>query len=86
MSALTRFLGGSPIGVVLRLALFSLIVGLALAWLDWTPRDLWFWASDSLRWAWSELGSLGEYMVIGAMVVVPIFLISRILSWRGRAG
>ena len=84
MGTLTHFLGGSPLGVVLRLAIFSLLVGMALTWLDMTPVDLWYWATDSFRWAWGELGQLGDYMLIGAMVVVPVFLFMRIVSWRGR--
>ena len=82
MTRLHHFLGGSPLAVALKLAIYSLLVGLVLAWLDWTPRDLWFWASDTVRWAWAELGSLGEYMAIGAVVVVPLFIVSRILSRR----
>ena len=83
MTRLHTFLGGSPLAVALKLAIYSLVVGLVLAWLDWTPGDLWFWASDTVRWAWGQLGSLGEYMMIGAVVVVPLFLVSRILSRRG---
>lgn len=83
MTRLSNFLGGSPLAVALKLAFYSLLVGLLLAWLDWTPRDLWFRATDTLRWAWSELGTVGEYMAIGAVVVVPLWLASRILSRRG---
>ena len=86
MTRLHHFLGGSPLAVAIRLAVYSLIVGLVLAWLDWTPRDLWVNLVDTARWAWGELGGLGEYMAIGAVVVVPLFLLSRILARRDRAG
>lgn len=80
----TRFLGDSPLRVALRLLVLSLLVGCLLAWLDLRPADLLDWVVDVGRWAWESLfGSLGraaDYVLLGAAVVVPLFLISRFLK------
>lgn len=79
-----RFLGGSPLGVVLRLALISIVVGIVMSALGISPQnfvyrvrqliqriyDLGF---DSIEW-------LLQYLMLGALVVVPIWLISRLFS------
>jgi hypothetical protein len=35
-----RFLGGSPLGVALRLIIISVVVGIVLTALGYNPRDL----------------------------------------------
>ncbi len=83
---LTRFLGGSPAGVFLRLFFLSLIVGAVLMWLDIRPYDvidavirfahrIWALGFDAIR-------QLGDYLIAGAIIVVPIWLASRLLSSR----
>ena len=81
---LHRFLGGSPGSVVFRLLVISLIVGAAMVFFNLTPKDL----VESVRHlVESVLGSGIEsvrslllYVLYGAMVVVPIFLVVRILK------
>ena len=81
---LHRFLGGSPGSVVFRLLVISLIVGAAMVFFNLTPKDL----IESVRHlVESVLGSGIEsvrslllYVLYGAMVVVPIFLVVRILK------
>jgi hypothetical protein len=78
-----RFLGGSPGSVILRLVVISLMVGAAMVFFNLTPRDL----VDSLRRLiesimGSGLESLRTILVFiayGAIVVVPIFLVVRLL-------
>ncbi|MGH1417998.1 MAG: DUF6460 domain-containing protein [Hyphomicrobiaceae bacterium] len=75
------FLGGSPLGVFLRLAVISLIVGIVLSALGITPDNL-FYRLDLLVRRIYDLGFgafewiLG-YLLLGAMVVVPIWLLAR---------
>jgi len=80
----TRFLGGSPLGVVVRLAIISLLVGILLSWLDLRPLDLLDGVADLFRYVWVTLfGSLGrawDYFLLGAVIVVPIFLLSRLFK------
>lgn len=72
----------------LKLALLSLAVGLVLAALGLTPGELldramalasglWELASGALGWA-------GSYMLLGALVVVPVWLASAL--WKRLRG
>ena len=82
--SMTRFLGGSPLSVLLKLALLSLAVGILLSWLDIHPLDLVDWMIDLFRDAWvmvfGSLGRAAEYFLLGAIIVIPIFLISRLMK------
>lgn len=84
---LTRFLGGTPLSVALRLFFVSLIVGALLMWLDIRSADL---VQGAIRFAqriWSlgfdALREMGDYIVAGAMIVVPLWFIARLLTMRG---
>ncbi len=83
-TGLSRFLGGSPAQVLLRLVFLSFVVGIILAALNLDPLDLVHMAVDFVERLWNmgfhALGRLGNYLVIGAIVVVPIWLIMRLLA------
>lgn len=85
-SGLSRVMGGSPLGVVARLILLSFLVGAALAWLDIRPAELLWWAQNIVRrvWAfgWEGLREGANYVLVGAMVVVPLWLLSRLFGRR----
>lgn len=80
------FLGGSIIGVLLKLAILSLIVGIVLTVFGVTPHNFFYVIDDVFRsiydfvYAWSDW-ILG-YMALGAMLVVPIWFILRLLRAR----
>lgn len=81
------FLGGHPIAVVVRLALVCLLVGLVLSLFGITPRNF-FQSIDDLARRIYDLGFgaiewLLDYMLLGAMLVIPIWLILRLLNLRG---
>ena len=87
-SQVTRFFGGQPLSVIFRLALLSVLVGVILKVLGLDPfnilrsieeliRFLWDMGFDALVWLW-------RYFLLGAVVVVPIWLIVRLL--RAPAG
>lgn len=84
----SNFLGGSPLSVIVKLVLLSIVVGLILSWLDWSPRDILSWITDFFYWLWDTLfGSLDralDYFILGAVIVVPLFLLSRLLSTNRR--
>lgn len=84
---MTSFLGGSPLSVLVRLLVISLLVGVVLSWLDLRPTELFNHLVYLLESAWlSVFGSLNrtiDYVLMGAAIVVPIFLISRFLKTRG---
>ncbi|WP_062203451.1 DUF6460 domain-containing protein [Aureimonas sp. AU12] len=84
----TSFLGGSPLSVIVRLAVISLLVGVLLSWLDIRPYEIVDWITGLFEWGWySVFGSLNravDYFLLGAVIVVPIFLLSRLMkSSRG---
>lgn len=83
-SELRRFLGGSPATVFVKLVFLSLLVGAGMAMVGITPRALYLHAYDTLR-ALAELGfstfhDAGAWLVAGAVVVVPLWFLSRLLS------
>ena len=82
------FLGGSPMAVLVRLLVLSLIVGVILSALGITPQNFFFQINVLLQRIY-DLGfgafqSIVEYLVLGAMVVVPIWLIARLLKTARR--
>jgi uncharacterized protein DUF6460 len=81
---ITRFIGGSPLAVAGRLVLLSILVGVILAALGLDPRDIfrsiqelitriWDMGFDAVRWLW-------RYFVLGAVLVIPIWFIARLLK------
>lgn len=85
----TRFLGGSPARVVFQLIVLSFVVGIVLSALGVSPFDI----VNGLRRLAERIYNLGfdtiewifRYFLLGAVIVVPIWLISRILR-MGRRG
>jgi hypothetical protein len=83
---LTRVLGGPPAVVLLRLVFASLVVGAILIWFDIQPSEvfaavqrlaigIWGMGFDAIREA-------AKYVLVGAIVVIPVWLISRLLGLR----
>lgn len=84
-----RLFGGNPLGVVLRLAVLSVIVGIVLSALDITPRDL-IWRLRLFVQRIYEMGfgaveQVLGYLLLGAVVVVPVWIIARLVG-AGRKG
>lgn len=81
------FLGGHPLAIFLRLAILSLVVGIVLSILGVTPRN--FFASlDAFARFLYDLGFgafewVLEYVAVGAMLVVPLWLIIRLFRAGG---
>ena len=88
-SRVNRFFGGSPLSVIFRLALLSILIGVVLQALGLDPWNIidslrrlvlnvWDMGFDAVRWLW-------QYLLLGAAVVVPIWLVMRLLgAARGR--
>src|SRR6478752_6745685 len=82
-SYVTRFFGGPPLSVIFRLILLSILIGVILQVLGLDPWNIfdslrrlvlhvWDMGFDALRWLW-------RYLVLGAVIVVPIWLIVRLM-------
>lgn len=85
-NGLSNFLGGRPVQVFVKLALISLFVGFVMAMFSLQPVQI-FEAAFSFFYNMWEAGfdafrDFGRYIVIGATLVVPIWLIKRVLSFR----
>ena len=74
--------GGSPLGVVIRLALISIAVGIVLKALGIDLRNFFDQLNELLRGLYDMgFGAIEwalEYLLLGAIVVVPIWLIGRL--------
>jgi hypothetical protein len=80
---INRFLGGSPLAVIAKLILLSILIGVVLSALGLDPwnifaslqrlvRDIWNMGFDAVRWLWG-------YFLLGAVLVIPIWLILRVV-------
>ena len=86
-SVATRFLGGSPLTVLVRLAAVSLLVGALMSWLGVDAFDL---LGDLQRaldhlygTGFAALRDMGRTVLAGAALVLPVWLVLRLLSYRG---
>ena len=77
-----RFFGGPPLSVIIRLVLLSVLVGVVLAAIGFDPWNIihsirrlldtiWNMGWDAISWLW-------RYFLLGAVLVVPIWLVVRL--------
>jgi hypothetical protein len=77
-----RFFGGNPALVLTRLAILSLIVGVVLAALGFSPFEL----IESLqRMGFAAVEKGFRYFLLGAVIVFPVWLVVRLLKVAGGA-
>jgi hypothetical protein len=81
-TGISRFFGGPPIMVLMRLVLLSILVGVVLSALGLDPWNIlpslrrllltvWDMGFDAVTWVW-------RYFLLGAVLVIPIWLIMRL--------
>lgn len=83
---MNRFLGDSPIRVLLKLIVVSFLVGLVMNAFGWSPLDV----VNSIREFFLDIWNMGfsalnnflGYLLLGAAVVVPAFILLRLASYR----
>jgi hypothetical protein len=82
--ATTRIFGGSPLGVLFRLILISVLVGVILSAFGLDPwniiqsverlvRQIWNMGWDAVVWLW-------RYFLLGAVIVIPIWILMRLFN------
>ena len=85
-SGLERFIGGSPASVAVKLVLVSLLVGFVMAIFGFDPGDLVRGVvdlvRDTLRDGAGIFRQMGGYILTGAAVVIPIWLVLRLTRAR----
>lgn len=80
----TRVFGGSPLAVLGRLVLLSILIGVVLSALGLDPfdivhsierliRSLWNLGFDAFRWLW-------RYFLLGAVIVIPVWILMRLFN------
>jgi hypothetical protein len=80
----TKVFGGSPLAVLFRLVLVSILVGVVLAAIGLDPwniiasverliRSIWNMGWDTVLWLW-------RYFLLGAVIVIPIWIIMRVVN------
>ena len=87
-SSLTKFMGGSPGQVILRLLFLSFVVGVILSALDLNPLDIVDIATRFVQRLWNmgfaAIENILRYFAIGAIIVVPVWLVMRLIKSFGR--
>ncbi|ODS00427.1 integrase [Methyloceanibacter superfactus] len=83
-----RFFGGNPALVLLRLAILSLIVGVVLAALGFSPYDI----IQNIRDLAARIYDMGfvavekafRYFLLGAVIVFPVWVVMRLVKVASR--
>jgi hypothetical protein len=87
-NAIEDFLGGSPLNVAVRLFFISLVVGALLMWLDLRPIDILRGVQDFIdriyKLGFGAVRELVSYVLAGAVIVVPAWLVLRLMNMGGR--
>lgn len=83
---ITQFLGDTPSRTLVKLAVISFVVGIIMSALNFTPVEVWYAVRDFFvriyDLGFEAFGRIGKYFVYGAMVVIPIFILTRLLKFR----
>ena len=81
-----RLLGDTPGRTIVKLLILSVVVGFVMNMMGMSPWDVVRFVENAVRDLWNSgfraLGRVGDYLLVGAMIVIPIFIVLRILNWR----
>jgi len=86
MNTFSAILGGSPATVALRLIVVSFIVGVVLVTFGFEPADI----IDSfvrlvhrlVDFGLTDIRQIGRVLATGALVVIPVWIVLRLLDSR----
>jgi hypothetical protein len=85
-SMLERMIGGRPASVAVRLLLLSLVVGFLMTMFGVDVRDIVDGAVElveqALRDGTGIFGDLTRYVLTGAAIVIPVWIVMRLLRMR----
>lgn len=81
-----RLLGDTPGRTLVKLIVVSLVVGFVMAVFGLDPWDIVYSIRNFVLDLWHQgfraLGRVGDYLILGATIVIPIFVILRLISYR----
>nr|WP_246716426.1 DUF6460 domain-containing protein [Methylocystis sp. L43] len=83
-NTLENFLGGSPLNILARLFVISLVVGALLMWLELRPIDIFrgvqAFFDRIYQLGFGAVRELVSYVLAGAIFVVPAWLVLRLVN------
>ncbi len=83
---MNKLLGDTPARTIVKLVVVSLIVGFIMAVFGLRPMDIFsnirFFLLDLWYTGFDALGRVGDYLLLGGAIVVPVFIILRLFSYR----
>ncbi len=81
---LDTFLGDTLWRTVIKLIIISLVVGVMLSFFNFTAYEVWLFVKNSFinlyNLGFEAIGKVGEYIIGGALIVIPVFLIMRFMK------
>lgn len=84
--AVNRYLGDTVPRTIVKLIVISILVGMVMNVFNIYPFDIVYAFRDFIvnLWekGWAALGRFGDWLILGAMVVVPVFILFRLLNYR----
>jgi hypothetical protein len=85
-----QFLGDTPGRVLIRLLALSFVVGLVLSAINLDPLQIFSWMQRVVQriynMGFDVIREAFEYLFLGALIVVPVFLIMRLVKATNRRG
>ena len=82
----TRLLGDTPGRTLVKLIVVSLVVGFVMAVFGLDPWDIIYSIRNFVLDLWYQgfeaIGRVGDYLVLGATIVIPVFILLRLISYR----
>lgn len=83
-----QFLGDTPFRVLIRLLALSFVVGLVLSVIGLHPFEIFEWMERVVQriynMGFDVIREAFEYLFLGALIVVPVFLIMRLVKATNR--
>ncbi|MEM9999718.1 MAG: DUF6460 domain-containing protein [Pseudomonadota bacterium] len=81
-----NLLGDTVARTIIKLVVISVLVGMVMSVFGWTPVAIINGVAEFLGNIWQQgfaaLGRFGDWLVLGASVVIPVFIIMRLLNYR----
>ena len=86
MASVVRFLGDTPLRIALKLLVVSFLAGVVMSAFGWDPLDVLRMLRDLAERMWAlgfgAIEDFAGYVLLGAGLVIPAFIILRLLSLR----
>jgi hypothetical protein len=85
-ATIQRLFGGSPLAVLFKLLFLSLVIGAIMAGFGFTPTTLPARVLSGVKSLFSlgfgAFRNAGAYILTGAIIVVPVWLIMRLMGGK----